>query len=79
MLFNLKGFGVLLVPLMLMACSSAVELSSGNSKYVTYKVPDMSQISDAAKLAEEYCADFGKESVPQVDSSADGLRTFECK
>jgi len=80
MMFNLKGFGALLVPFMLMGCfASPVKFSSGNSKYVTYSVFGSANIPVAAKMAQEYCADFEKESVPQADSSKDGFRTFECK
>jgi len=84
MMFNQKGFGALLVPFMLMGCLGPVAtFSSGNSKYVTYQVFSSSSTPEAAKMAQEYCADFGKESVPQVNSSEEIkfyiLRTFECK
>ena len=61
----------------LLSCSPIYQ--SGNSMYVTYENVLADRVGEAAGMADEHCSKFGKQAVPQVDTKADGLRTFECK
>ena len=79
MILQRKSFAILIFPIILTACSMPIAFDSGNSRYVTYRVPTMGQIGDAARMANSYCAKYNKEAVPQVDAAQDGLRTFDCK
>jgi hypothetical protein len=79
MILQRKSFAILICPIILTACLMPVTFDSGNSRYVTYRVPSIDQIGDAARMANSYCAEYNKEAVPQVDAAPDGLRTFDCK
>ena len=72
---HIRNFSILVI--ILSGCSPSYQ--SGNSMYVTYENVMNTQIGEASAMANEHCSKYGKQAVPQVDTKADGLRTYECK